>query len=616
MKNYIFFLTLILLFWGCGEKTIKTYEVQEVCLTLENEYENPYVDVEAWITLEGPGIQKKIYGFWDGDKTYKFRWVATTAGQWRWESHAQTPDAGLVGKKGSAMAEEWSEEERLQNPNRRGFLTTAPSGRSYQYADGTDFFMLADTWWSAATWRFPLKGHTPAAQYQPKEGISFEQAVQFRKNQEFNTVGIIAAFPNWRADQYPAASSDQEGTAIRQAWEKNGQNTGKDMHDEHGNMPFELRKNSDVIADFDRIVPAYFQSLDAKIDYLSEEGFVTFLETVRRDHGPIWKKNHDFNASFSRYVQYIIARYGAYNIIFSGIHLDFIIEKYSLSEQEFNQALTYHFDKYGPLPYGQPHTILIDGSTYKRFGHGDQAPWLTMHSVGNVPRNHGFYPMIEEIYHLDHPYPVANLEPYYPGWNHDYHNRVAGELPEPNSERDHYFGRTQMYGSVFSGALVGHMYGTGAYCGSTSGEPYEEGARPFIWEGLNYSSGAQMQFLKKFITSEGDQYQYCVPKKELLLPHKANNAQENGLDGWAFMLLHPTQELAFSYFENLAEIPTVQGLKNNEKYQLQWFNPITGEWIKTSKTYESDGSGQLPLSAFPDGKPIAQQDWCLKIVKA
>src|SRR5690606_30683844 len=108
----------------------------------------------------------------------------------------------------------------------------------------------------------------------------------------------------------------------------------------------------------------------------------------------------DFDESYARYVQYLISRYGAYNMIFSGIHLDWIPEKFSLTEDEFNQALTYHHRKYGPLPFEQPYTALIDSSTYKRFGHGDDSPWLTMHTVGNKPRNHAIYASLEAIFQL------------------------------------------------------------------------------------------------------------------------------------------------------------------------------------------------------------------------
>ncbi|WP_020532566.1 DUF5060 domain-containing protein [Flexithrix dorotheae] len=616
MKLIYLFSLLSILCFACQEKQpmdeIPMLEIKEVVLKSEGQYDNPYTEVECWLELEGPDFKKKIYGFWNGDNEFVFRLVAISPGEWKWKSFSNQDDKGLNNHEGGFKALPLSDEAINLNPNNRGFIRSTTNGRALEYADGTPFFMLADTWWAASTWRFPLKGITPSADYVPKEGISFEEALSFRKKQGYNTIAMIAAYPNWKADEYPAQFINADSVGVRQAWEKNGIDRGKDMHDENGNMPFEAWEKSPIIANYDRLNPEYFKSLDKKMKYLKKEGFVTFLETVRRDHGPSWKKYFDFKESYARYVQYIVARYGAFNIIFSGIHLDWINENFCLPPDDFNEVLTYHYNKYGGLPYGQPHSILIDGSTYTHFGHGESAPWLNMHAVGNVPRNHGFYPMIEEIFALNSPYPVANLEPYYPGWDNVFHNLVAGERPVPNSDRDNYFGRTQMYGSVLSGGLAGHVYGTGAYCGSTTGEPRNEGERPSIWEGLNYPSGAQLPYLAKFILSEGIAYQQCEPKKELLIPHKAKNAPEKGLDGWSFLLLHQDAQLGFLYFENQSEIPQVTGLNPNGNYELTWFDPISGEWLEKF-VIKADEQGQIQLVSFPDETKISTRDWALKL---
>lgn len=613
---YSYFILIALIFYACDtepKRAVKVFEITEVTFHTVNDYNNPYTEIEMGVELSGPEFYKKIYGFWNGNNEFVVRIAATRKGEWNWKSFSNQEDSGLNNKFGSFKATEWSKEELKINPNRRGFIRSTENGHALEYADGEPFFMLGDTWWAASTWRFPFKGIKPDDNYIPAENnISFENTLNFRKNQGYNTIAMIAAFPNWYADEYPAAYINADSIGVRQAWEKNGLPTGKDMHDEHGNMPFEPWKKMKIIADYDRINPAYFKSLDKKIAYLNEEGFIAFLETVRRDHGPTWKKYFNFEESYARYVQYIVARYGAYNLIFSGIHLDWINEDFCLPADEFNDVLTYHHKKYGGLPYGQPHTILIDGSTYERFGHNEEAPWLTMHSVGNVPRNHGFYPMIEKLFHLEPPYPAANLEPYYPGWDNVFHNNVAGERPIPNSDRDNYFGRTQMYGSVLSGGLAGHIYGSGAYCGSTNGEPKLEGERPYIWEGLNYPSGAQLEYLGKFILSEGKSYQECIPAKENLHPHKSKDAPVEGLDGYSFMLLSPKKDLAFIYFENKSEIPKISGLMSNQSYQIMWFNTTSGEWTNIEQI-DTDNAGEINLNSFPSGSEISQNDWALKL---
>lgn len=612
----VFIILLITLFNSCNsiQETgiVHVFEVQDLIFYAEKSYANPYTEVECWVDLKGPDFSKRIYGFWNGENEFVVRVVAIAPGKWEWKSGSNQNDTGLTGIDGKFEAVSWTDEEIAKNPNRRGFLRPTENGHALEYADGSPFFMLGDTWWAASTWRFPLKGIIPHDGWVPNKDFSFEQALEFRKEQDYNTIAMIAAYPNWKVDEFPAQYYNEDSIGVRQAWKKNGMQTAKDMHADNGEMPFEAWDNSPVIANFDRVNPRYFQSLDKKIAYLNEQGFIAFLETVRRDHGPSWKKYFDWPESFSRYVEYIIARYGAYNIIFSGIHLDWITPDFSLSAKEFNEALTFHYKKYGELPYGQPSTVLIDGSTYKQFGHGEDVPWLNMHSVGNVPRNHGFYPMIEDLFYLDHPYPAANMEPYYPGWNNEYHNRVAGELPEPNSERDNYFGRTQMYGSVLSGGLAGYIYGTGAYCGNTFGEPRNEGERPYIWDALKYSSGKQLQYLKKFLLSEGSRYVQCVPSKEMLQPYKAKDAPEDGLDGWSFLLLSPEKDLGFVYFENQCEIASIKDLIRNRDYQVTWFNPISGDWLNSLNIKSSD-AGVIELNAFPDGTKKSKSDWAVKI---
>ncbi|MCF3648760.1 DUF5060 domain-containing protein [Synoicihabitans lomoniglobus] len=606
---------------------VHVWELQEIQLQASGDYANPYADVTCWIDLEGPGFAKRVYGFWDGGQTFRVRFVAPTVGEWTWTTGSnQADDNGLNSGQGSLRAVAWTDAELAENPNRRGFVRATPNGRALQYADGAPFFWLGDTWLAGATWRLPVTGRPAAADYVPGPGISFEEAVAWRKRQGFNSVSLIAAFPNWAADHRGATYANADGVYLRNAWEKFGHwaargeittadgaiTTGKDMHDELGNRPFEVFDDRDGLADFDRIVPAYFRSLDRKMAHLSDEGFVPFLETIRRDNAPAWKAYFDFNESYARFVQYLISRYGAYNMVFSGIHLDWIPENYSLTEQEFNEALTYHHAKYGPMPFGQPYTTLIDSTTYRRFGHGDDCPWLTMHTVGNKPRNHAIYDFIEESFHLPNPYPVANLEPYYAGWNHDI-NRPGGETPDPGSPRDDYFARAQMYGSVLSGGLAGHVYGTAAYDVTSTGEP--AGWRPHIWTALRYRSGGQMQHLRDFVLSAGDTaYTELIPASDDLHPRKSPHSIDDGLDGWSFMMRAPAGDAALLYFEMGAVGTTLHGLRSAQNFQWRWFNPRTGEWGQPIHL-RSDADGHLASPDFPAGGQSRETtvDWAAQL---
>ncbi len=606
---------------------VHVWTAQEIQLAATGDYENPYAEVDCWIDLRGPGFAKRVYGFWDGGNTFRIRFVATSPGEWTWTTGSNQPeDTGLNSGRGNLRAVAWDEAELAANPNRRGFIRATPNGRALQYADGTPFFWLGDTWLAASTWRLPYRGMPAAPDYVPGPGISFEEAVAFRKRQGFNSVSFIAAFPNWAADERGATYANADGIYLRNAWEKFGHwaargeistadgaiTTGKDMHDEAGQRPFAILPDREGLADFDRINPAYFRSLDRKMQHLDEQGFVPFLETIRRDNAPSWKAYFNFNESYARFVQYLISRYGAYNMVFSGIHLDWIPENYSLTEQEFNEALTYHHERYGPLPFGQPYTTLIDSTTFRRFGHGDDAPWLTMHTVGNKPRNHAIYAFIEESFNLPKPYPVANLEPYYTGWNHSI-NRPGGETPVAGSERDIYFARAQMYGSVLSGGLAGHVHGTGAYDITTTGEP--AGWRPYIWTALNFRSGEQMQHLRDFVLSLGPTYRELVPINDALSPRTAPGAIDDGLDGWSFAMRTPDAQHLLLYFENGAAPTNLTGLPAGTSYDWRWFNPRTGEWLP-AQNIRTSTDGTLSSPSFPVDPTSPMTDWAARLSRA
>jgi hypothetical protein len=624
-QNLLSFYIIFLFLMNVSLNTVKAgnpsdvhvWEMYEVTLKAEKEYKNYYSDVTCWVELKGPDFSKRVYGFWDGRNIFIVRIVATKPGKWQWISGSDQPDDKGLNRSGEFNAIRWTEKEKKQNPNRRGFVRSTSNGHALQYADGTPFFMIGDTWLAGATWRLPFRSAAPEKNYVPSPGIGFEDAVAYRKNQGYNSVSMIACFPNWESDCHASTFADSNGIYLRNAWEKfdylveNGKMTSKDMRDEYGNKPFKMSQKHEGVADFDNIIPEYFQSLDKKMQYLSEQGFVPLLETIRRDMCPSWKAYFDFKNSYARYVQYLISRYGAYNFIFSGIHLDWIPKEYSLTADEFNEVLTYHLNKYGPLPFGQPYTTLISSSTYSVFGHYKDCPWLTMHSVGNKPRDHRVSDSLEILFKLEPPYPAINFEPYYTGWNHEI-NMPNGERPPANSARDNYFSRAQMYGSVLSGGLSGHVHGTAAYDITSTGEP--AGMRPHFWDALKYESGSYMQHLKTFILSEGNKYQSLQIASRDIIPQKAPGSPEKGLDGWSYMMRTPEKDFALLYFENQSVLAELIGFKPSTSYLLQWFNPTNGELGKKI-SINSDKEGRIVLSKFPDEQNPCVIDWAAKIVE-
>ncbi len=602
-----------------GQGTAHVWEIREIELHASRPYANPYVDVECWVELRGPGFAHRVHGFWDGGNTFRVRVVATAPGRWTWTSGSNQPgDHGLNERTGAFTARSWTDAEKRANPNRHGFLRATPNGHALEYDDGTPFFLLGDTWLGAATWRLPLTDAPADADSPPAPGpgVTFQSAVAFRKKQGFNSVSMIAAFPTWASDQYPATYADSRGVYYRNAWEEfgvtvpGGQPTAKSMHDERGYRPFEILPGREGLPNFDRVVPEFFRSLDRKMDLLNAQGFVPILETVRRDVTPPWKAYFDFDRSYGRFLRYMIARYGAYNLILSKIHFDIYLAHYSLTAAELNEAITAEYRRDGPMPFGQPVTALIDHATDSTFGTGAAAPWLSMHSTGNAPRDHGIYAALERQFRLSPALPTADLEPHYTGWVHP-NNDVNGERPEPGSARDLYFSRAQMYGCVLSGSLAGHVHGTGAYDVTSAAEP--PGPRPNFWQALRYESAEYMRALGAFVLSEGVRYRDLEPASDALLPREAPGSSPHGLDAWSFLMRTRERDLGLLYFEFGALRARSSGWTPNRRYAFAWFDPREGSWTEPVDLV-ADADGVLQLPVFPGGEETASSDWAARIV--
>jgi len=59
----------------------------------------------------GPGFRKRVFDFWDGERTFRVRLLAPMAGEWKWQSGSSPTDPGLSGLYGEFRAIDWSEKE-------------------------------------------------------------------------------------------------------------------------------------------------------------------------------------------------------------------------------------------------------------------------------------------------------------------------------------------------------------------------------------------------------------------------------------------------------------------------------------------------------------------------
>ncbi len=595
----------------------RLWQKVEVTLQARGTYENPYTDVTVWVDLAGPGFARRAYGFWDGGNTYRVRVLATQPGTWSWTSGSNQDDAGLNGKKGKFEAVAWSRAELAANPCRRGMVRATASGHAFEYADGTPFFLVGDTWWSVGTFRYPWRDDDERRPVGPTAG--FKDYVRFRREQGYNCIALLAALPNWANDGQPAHLQTSDGTVLRSAWRQAGTDSAKDMHDEDGDRAFlfpgKVPGYEDIFPDLDRINPAYFQSLDRKIDYFNAGGMIPFIEVARRDIGQAWKKYHDWPESYTRYIQYVWSRYQANICFFSPIHFD--SPGATVPAEDWNAAANAVIEKYGPPPFGTLVSCNSNPSSLRDFGHTDKARWLTFHQIGNGQRTHNSYELLTEIFHQTPALPAINGEPYYagmerPAWEKDM--KSAGEQGAPGgSLLSALYCRSAMYGSVLSGGLGGHIYGAGGWDGGLWGGNVEPEAKSRIWDVVPWESGAQMQHLARFVLSEGSKYQDLVPHAELVQPNRSG--PEKDFVGWAYCARTDDKRLFLLYFEKDCPQATLSGASGNGRYEAIWFNPRTGEWTKAGMLQAAD-DGTVPLPVFPDGEAKAKIDSALKLTLA
>lgn len=554
-----------------AQSTIHTWEVQEFTFTSEKSYINPYTDVTLWIDLSGPGFNKKVYGFWDGGNTFRVRLVATHPGDWQWTIHSNTDDPGLSGKSGSFTATDWTEAEKEVNPTRRGFLRPTANQHALIHADSTPFFVIGDTWFSMGTGRFEWYDDTVRRPIGPNAG--FKDYVHYRKEQGYNWINVIAAFPNWKTDDrsYYLKVNDAEQTLLRSAWEEFGTNSAKNMDNEGGRpffFPGKVPGYEDYFPDMDRINPEYFKYIDRKIAYLNEHGFIPFLEASRRDASLLWQKYHAWPDSYSRYLLYFYARYQAYNIVLGPVHLDIISG--TVSPQDYTKAVKQVEEEYGPLPFGNLLSANANPSTFENWGDNS---WITMHQIGNK-REHNNYWYLTEIYYSKYPRPGLNGEPYYAGYKD---NRAAVGVKykrgaEGGTDRDSEIVHSTMYGSVLSGGLAGYVYGAEGIWGGD----IEPAAPTKMWDAFTWKSGAQVKYLKDFVYSIGYQYQELEPMADLVSPNKTHELLS--YDGWAYCARTPDKNIFLAYFEKGCPQSEIRGAHLNSVYRAQWFNPRNGTW--------------------------------------
>lgn len=175
---------------GFAQKQVKKWEIFEITLTAKNRYSNPYAEIPVdshtdglvKVEFEGTsgdarGKSATVFGFWYGGQTWKARFAPTATGTWEYRSISS--DRGLNNKKGVVNVIEWSEAEKNSNPTRRGLIQVMKdgpqAGHYFQYADGTPFLWVADTWWNWTQKKIKFDTYTTLVDDRAEKGFTIGQ---------------------------------------------------------------------------------------------------------------------------------------------------------------------------------------------------------------------------------------------------------------------------------------------------------------------------------------------------------------------------------------------------------------------------------------------------------
>jgi hypothetical protein len=387
-----------------------TYEI-----TLEGPDDgNPFLDVDLFATFQHGSKSIKARGFYDGKGQYKIRFMPPETGDWRYQTFSN--EWALTNKQGKFKV-------LPATDGNHGPVRVANTFH-FAYADGTPYKQIGTT---SYTWT-----HRPA-------NIE-EQTLATLKNSPFNKMRMCV-FP-----------------------QTHGSSTMPPKR-----FPFMGKPTK---PDYSRFNPAFFQHLEKRIAQLRDLGVEADLILFHPyDDKKIWGLDNMPSKVEDRYLEYIVARLGAYRNVWWSManEYDFVRTK---SEQDW--------DRYFQVVMREdPYDHLRSIHNGKKF-YDHRKPWVTHASIQNglAVTSPGVAQLYRDVYEK----PIVYDEVEYEG------NHSARWAQLSGRELVHRF---------WAGTVVGTYVGHSEFL-------VEEGDKSqFVWLGqggtLKGDSPARLAFLKTIL---------------------------------------------------------------------------------------------------------------------
>lgn len=112
-------------------------------------YANPLRDAEVRVLFVSPlGETNRVYGFWDGGKTWRVRYQPAFPGRWKYYTMcSDTANSGLHEQTGEFLCTAPKGDQRFST---HGPVQVARDNQHFEHADRTPFLWLGDAAWNAA----------------------------------------------------------------------------------------------------------------------------------------------------------------------------------------------------------------------------------------------------------------------------------------------------------------------------------------------------------------------------------------------------------------------------------------------------------------------------------
>lgn len=520
--------------------------VLELTFQSSERYDDPYNEVDLNIEFGEFNTQPKIHpAFYAGGNTWKARITASEVGSYSYRTVCSNyNDKGLHLQSGTFHVSTGTSRNPLY---RSGRLRVAADKRHFVYSDGKPFFWTGDTWWMGLCDRLKFPD-------------DFDVLTQDRVKKGFNVIQIVAG-------PYPDMDS----------FDPRGRN-------EAG---FPLTEN------FETINPNYFEYADRRIIHLIENGLMPCIVGMWGYYAI--KMGED---KVKRYWRYLIARYGAYPVVWclagEGSMPYYLsntadqdrdtqeavwthIAQYVHQTDAFNNLVTIHPSRFGRDVVKDPSVLDFE---MLQTGHSD------LDSVPNTAKT------AREAYHREPIMPVINAETNYEG--------ILGRSWQ-NIQR------LSFYSSALNG-MAGFTYGAnGIWQLNLPGKPYGKSPHGRSWGDTPWQDAYQLPGSKQIGIGSRFMQQFEWWKLEshpewVDPPYDPNNAYSNLAAGI-------TGILRIIYMPMVWNPAKIVKIESGVHYKAAWFDPIHGEFMDIGNA-EPDANGE-----WTPPHPGTVHDWIL-VMKA